>query len=203
MQISYHPNPERQSILTISCDGSPWRDIHTAVFGRRPLLPQGCGSLEDFSEQFSDFEYRQAKNYAIRRLSLQGMLSTALSRAMKERLISEKTVNQLILELTELGFLNDDEWAASFVRGQAGKKFGPRAIAQKLMNKGVKGEKLELALEKSWGPIEQKGLIIKLLKSRYSRRNLDDFKEKQKVIASLMRRGFDFFIISNCMKLNN
>ncbi len=199
MKISCSPKSEQPSVLTIYCDGSPWRDIHTTVFGRRPILPQGCESLIDFSEQFSILECRQAKNYAIRRLSLQGMLSIALARSLKERLVSQKAIQHAIGELMELGFINDEEWAASYVRSQNNKKVGPRAIAQKLANKGVRGEKLEQALEKSWDPNEQKALIGSLLKSKYARRDLSDFKEKQKVVASLIRRGFDMNIIFKCL----
>ena len=199
MKISYSSKLEQKSVLTIFCDGSPWRDIHTAVFGRRPVLPQGCESLIEFSEQFSVLECRQAKNYAIRRLSLQGMLSTALVRALKDRLVSEKAIREAVGELTDLGFVNDEEWAASYVRSQNNKKVGPRAIAQKLAHKGVRGERLEQALEKSRDPEEQKILIQSLLKSKYAKRNLSDFKEKQKVIASLVRRGFDMNIIFTCL----
>ena len=148
-------------------------------------------------------EYRMAKNYAIRRLSLQGMLSTALARLLKERLVSVQTVNKVLEDLSELGFVNDQEWVASFVRSQSGKKVGPRAIAQKLANKGIRGEKLELALEKSWGAAEQTPLILQLLKSRYAKRNLSDFKERQKVVAALVRRGFDVTVIFHCMDRGN
>lgn len=199
MQISCAPSTERQSVLTIFCDGSPWRDLHTAIFGRRPALPQHCLSIEEFTEQFFELEYRMAKNYAIRRLSLQGMLSNALARALKERLVSDRVIQNVVEEFVSLGFINDQEWAASFVRSQSNKKMGPRAIAQKLASKGVRGEKLEAALEKSWDSSEQKQLILQLLKSRYAKRDLSDFKERQKVVAALVRRGFDVSMILNCM----
>lgn len=199
MQISCAPSTERQSVLTIFCDGSPWRDLHTAIFGRRPALPQHCLSIEEFTEQFFELEYRMAKNYAIRRLSLQGMLSNALARALKERLVSDRVIQNVVEEFVSLGFINDQEWAASFVRSQSNKKMGPRAIAQKLASKGVRGEKLEAALEKSWDSSEQKQLILQLLKSRYAKRDLSDFKERQKVVAALVRRGFDVSTILNCM----
>lgn len=193
--ISCTPHPTRSSILTIFWDGEPWREIHTSVFGRRPQLPQNCQNFDEFKTQFFEFEYRQAKNYCLRRLSLQAMLSTALTRALKDRLISEKTIQQVISELNDQGFLNDQEWSASFVRTQTSRKVGPRAIAQKLASKGIKGDVLDTALEKSWDCDTQKKLILSLLKSRYAKRNLNDFKEKQKVIASLVRKGFDFSII--------
>ena len=200
MQISCSLSSTRPSVLTIFCDGSPWRDIHPSVFGRRPVFPQQCASLEEWHEQFTFIEYRQTKNYALRRLALQGMLSSALATSLKERLVSEKVIHQVIQELVSLGFINDQEWTASFVRSQTNRKVGPRAIAQKLANKGVRGERLEQALEKSWSVADQKTLILQLLNTRYSRRNLVDFKEKQKVVASLVRKGFDVSVILSCLK---
>lgn len=199
MQVSCHPHQERPSVLTITIDGAPWRDVHISIFGRNPTLPQGCISLEDFKEQFILIEQRQAKNYALRRLSMQAMLSTALIRSLKERLISSSTIQQVIQELVELEFLNDEEWSASFARTQKARKMGPRAIAQKLAFKGIKGEVLEQVLEESRDPEEQKQLVFELLKTRYARRNLSDYKEKQKVVASLVRRGFDLSIIFSCL----
>lgn len=200
MKITCTPNLDRQSILTIFCDGVPWRDLHTAVFGRKPALPKECRSIEEFDEHFTVIEYQHVKNYALRRLSMQAMLSSALSRSLKERLIPEKVIQKVILELIALGFLNDEEWTASFVRSQSNRKVGPRAIAQKLASKGVRGEKLEQALEGSWDVNEQKKLITGLLKSRYAKRNLSDYKEKQKVVASLIRKGFDLSAIMNCLQ---
>lgn len=203
MQITCKPHPERQSILTVYCDGSHWREIHTSVFGRKPLLPEHCTSLEDFSEQFATFEHRGVKNYCLRRLSMQSMLSTALKRSLKERLVPEAVIRKVIDELLELRFINDEEWAASFVRSQSSRKVGPRAIAQKLAQKGVRGEKLELALEKSWDVNDQKTMILSLLKSKYAKKDLTDFKEKQKVVASLIRKGFDLSVIFSCIPQRN
>lgn len=195
MQITCLPNLKHQSFLTVFCDGIPWRDLHTSVFGRHPTLPQECHSFEELEAEFSILEYRQAKNYAIRRLSLQAMLSSALVRSLKERLVSDPVIEIVVNELIEIGFVNDTEWAASFVRSQSGRKMGPRAIAQKLAKKGVRGKILEEALEKSWDSGEQETLIQQLLKSRYAKKNLKDLKERQKVVASLVRRGFDLNVI--------
>lgn len=199
MQISCLPSSDRQTVMTIFCDGVPWRKLHTSIFGRHPNLPQECHSLQEFSHEFSVLEYRQAKSYALRRLSLQGMLSAALVRSLKERLVSQTTIERVLQDLCELGLINDDEWAASFIRTQQLKKFGPRAIAQKLANKGIKRETLQLALEQSASFDDQKTAILKLLQSRYSKRGLSDFKEKRKVVASLVRRGFDLTLVLNCM----
>ncbi|MEI8124446.1 MAG: regulatory protein RecX [Parachlamydiaceae bacterium] len=145
-------------------------------------------------------EYLQAKKYALRRLSLQAVLSNKLARSLRDRLVSEETVERVIKDLTALGLLNDDEWSASFVRQQTRRKMGPRAIAQKLANKGIRGEGLNKALEGVGAASEQEAAVDQLLETRYRKRDLSDPKERQKVIASLIRRGFDFSLILQKIK---
>lgn len=176
-------------------DGTPWREVHTAIFGPKPSLPQGCVSLEEFQDQFFALEYRMAKQYAIKRLSRQSMLSQALARAMRQRLVSEGTVEGLIQELCSSGIINDQDWVSGFIRRQSERKVGPKAIAQKLMGKGVHVE-IDSDVEK------QKEMVVQLLATRYSRRNLSDFRERQKVIASLLRRGFEWEVVLSCLKPN-
>lgn len=194
MQITLKPHPSGQSRFILYLDGEPWRDLHTAIFGRKPQLPEFARSLEEFKEHFAELEYQLAKKYAFKRLARQPMLSVALSRAMKERLISEQVIEKVIQESLSLGFLNDSEWTSSFVRGRSG-RYGPRSIAQKLASKGIRGEELEEALKGEWDREKQKKCVTHLLQTRYGKRNLSVYKEKQKVIASLIRKGFDLSII--------
>lgn len=136
-----------------------------------------------------------AKRYALKRLASQSLLSDSLARSLKERLVSKSAIDAVIDELKSLGWLNDTLWTESFVRVQTSKKVGPRAIAQKLASKGVRGERLEAAMGEALGDEEQKQQILSLLKGKYKSRNLRDFKERQKVVAALIRRGFDLSLI--------
>lgn len=126
---------------------------------------------------------------------MQAVLSHQLAAALRRRLFSEETIERIVQELTALGVLNDEEWTASFVRFQSRRKMGPRAIAQKLASKGVRGESLDKAVEEARLGGDQKETILQLLETRYCKRNLSDPKERKKVIASLVRRGFDLPLI--------
>jgi SOS response regulatory protein OraA/RecX len=167
VRIDFAEHPEKPSVLIILCDEIPWREVHTSIFGRQLELPKQCSSWEEWQEKFNDWEFKQAKSYALKRLSMQAMLSSRLAAMLKERFISHETAEKVVEELVQLGFINDAEWTASFVRTQKTRKVGPRAIAQKLAKKGVRGEDLDQALEGSWNQEEQRSLIIALLKSRY------------------------------------
>lgn len=165
--------------------------VHPYVFGKKPSLPQGCSSIEEFAAQFALLEIKQAKAYAIRRLSKQAMLSTALAKALRQYCVSQHTIDLLIEEFLRLGYLNDEEWTNSYVKGQVSRKRGPRDIAQRLSHKGLPREQVAEVIE-TLSDEQQRHAIGELLASKYRNRDLSDYKEKQKVIAALMRRGFDF-----------
>ncbi|MEI8365282.1 MAG: RecX family transcriptional regulator [Parachlamydiaceae bacterium] len=148
-------------------------------------------------------EYRRAKHSALRRLSMQAMLSNQLAIFLQKRQFTQEVIERVIKDLTTLELLNDTEWSASFVRSQSRRKLGPRAIAQKLARKGVRGESLEKAIEGSWDASEQKAMIHQLLQTRFSKRDLSDPKERKKVAASLVRRGFDLSLIFRCLSCKN
>lgn len=202
MEVTCVPSPSRRSVLTILLDGEPWREVHAGIFGKKPGLPSICQSEEAFEELFAKVEVQMAKRYALKRLSLQNLLSDSLARSLKEKLVSRQAVDAVIGELSSLGWLNDQEWTASFVRGQSSKKMGPRAIAGKLASKGVRGERLEAALAEAWNKGEQGEQIASLLKGKYRTRDLSDFKERQKVIASLVRRGFELPVILSTLSID-
>jgi regulatory protein len=192
MKIDCLLSTSNQGLLTIFCDGEEWGEVHPSIFGRKPPLPKEAASLEEFNRLFLALEYRQAKQYAARRLAAQSLPSATLRRSLQKCLVSEATIERVIQELTLLGYLNDQEWAANFARVQAARRVGPRVIARKLASKGIRGS---FASEEG-----QKEAIQHLLQTRYRRRDLSDFREKQKVIASLMRRGFDLDAILSILE---
>lgn len=137
----------------------------------------------------TDENYLKAKNYALRCLSLKSYYSEELRRAMRKKLHSEEHIEQAVEDCFRLGYLNDEEWLRAFVQGQLSRKKSHIAIVAKLLAKGVPAEKRKELLENLEPSTEA---ITDLLKSKYAKRNLADFKERQKVIAALARRGFRF-----------
>ncbi len=203
MKVDCVPHSERKLLLTIVCEDEAWKEIHTSIFGRRPSLPKHCQSLVEFAEQFNALEYNLAKQYVIKRLSVQSLPSATLQRALKQRLVSESTIERVINDFQQWGYLNDSEWTKNFVRRQMDRKLGPRAIAYKLSCKGLPKEHVEGALKVSGDESQQQAAIAQLLKTRFRQRNLADFREKQKVIAALVRRGFDFSVILATLKVDS
>jgi regulatory protein len=113
--------------------------------------------------------------------------SAELRAALLKRLIPEESITAIVKELTDLGYLDDSEWTASFIRGQQRKGKGPRAIQHKLRQRGIAYEHLN---EDLTNPEKQREQLAALLNTKYKTRNLKDPKERAKVMTSLARRGF-------------
>lgn len=200
------PAVGRRLVMDLICDGEVWRQIHISIFGKKPSIPRVCSTLDELAAAFAALEYNMARQYVMRRLSAMNLPSKTIIRSLKQRFVSDETISRVIENFTELGYLNDATWTTGFVRQQTERKLGPRAIAQKLTNKGFGREEIEEAMEPlkgSSGEEVQMDAIVALLNSKYKKKNLGDFKEKQKVVASLARRGYDFSLILKALKIDN
>lgn len=147
-----------------------------------------------------DEEFRKAKIYALKRLSSKAYLTKELRDSMLRKEFLPEHIERILDECRQLGYLNDNEWLDGFVRGQLSKKRGPQAIASKLYQKGFSREKIQAVVAALKDGHSQIDHIRDLLKSKYKKKDLSDYKEKQKVIASLARRGFSFDDILAALK---
>lgn len=190
--------PKGFKSMTILIDDDPWRDIHISLFGKQPALPKGCHTIPEFAHQFSAMEHRQAKLYALKRLSMASLPSGKLIRDLRRLLVSEETAVRIVEELSKAGYLNDADYVEGFVRRQSARKMGPKAIVYKLTRQGISLNDAEAAAAYQ-DDDQQKESIEALLKSRYKSRDLTDTKERNKVIGALVRRGFELPLILDCI----
>lgn len=199
MKITTLPKPGRRFIRTIYVDDEPWIDVHTKIFGFNVMLPE-CVSLADLQEKFVALEYAKAKKYALGCLSQRSYPSSQLKKLLEKNLISSGTTQKILLECTNLGYINDAEWMERFIKAQINRHVGPKSIVCKLMSKGLSQKEAEHGIEKfSDSEATIKG-IQHLLKTKYKNRELSDYREKQKVFAALVRRGFSIEVINLSFK---
>lgn len=200
MKIHCVADEGRYGVLNLYVDEELWREIHTAIFGRKPKLPMNCQSLNELKEQFAILEYRAATVYVLKRLSMKPYLTAELEKRMEERLVSSETIQRVITECQRLGYLNDQEWLDSFVRRHLARNLGPMAILMKLRAKGISQTIAQQLLDKFDHGEGRKERIHHLLATRYRSRDLSDFHTREKVIASLIRKGFSFSDIKDAIR---
>jgi regulatory protein len=191
LKITYCLKEERKEVLTIFLDGDAWKDIHIAVFSRRPKLPKEASSLSEWSDLFNRLEYQLVKQYVLRRLSSQSYHSYQLKKLLAERLVQTQTIQKIIQDCLAWGYLDDQAWLESFVCSQL-KRSSMRALMIKLQAKGLPSEIIQEVVEQWRNPDEEKQVIKKLLQTKYRSKDLTQYKERQKVMASLGRKGYPF-----------
>lgn len=183
------------SWVLIKWDGELFRKLHVSILGSAPQLPFQASEESELETHINKLEIPGARQYALKRVAGQAMLSMQLKEALIEKGVYPAIADPIIEEFKASGYLNDEDWIASFIRVQKQKKAGPQMIAQKLRAKGVP-ELLFNALLDEDDPQER---LRQLIAAKYGDRDLSDFKEKQKVVAALARKGYSYDDILNLL----
>lgn len=121
-------------------------------------------------------------------------------RRIREKLVRsgkypEDIIEEAVAFLKEYGYLDDLRYAKRMIQSYAGKK-SLREIEQKLFQRGIPREEIRLAEEElreeeALSEREEEALLLQIRKRCEDPRSLDP-REKQKLCASLCRKGFSY-----------
>lgn len=120
---------------------------------------------------------------ALQKLSRRSYLCKEMRQILEEKEFSSEEIASTLDQLQNMGYLNDREWVEQAIRREIRAQHGPGFIRQKLRFKGAPMDLVEECLPLVY-PEELQLEIIKSLKNKLKS------KEKQKLIASIARRGF-------------
>ncbi len=102
-------------------------------------------------------------------------------------------IRAALRRLQELGYLDDQAFARSFVRRRAALR-GPRALSAELASRGVDRAQVDTAVAE-FGEAEQLAAATKIAERLYARKPAPTYRELLDVIGSkLVRRGFSVSI---------
>lgn len=120
---------------------------------------------------------------ALQKLSRRSYLSREMREILEEKEFSADEIAEVLDQLQSMGYLNDREWVEQAIRREIRASHGPNFIRQKLRFKGAPMDLVEECLPSVY-PEELQRETIQGLKNKLKS------KEKQKLIASIARRGF-------------
>lgn len=194
------PSENNRNVWIVMVDGEVIRHVHVSIFGRRLKLAQQ--SLPELHTALADLEYRGAKRYVLRQLSMRSLCSHELEQALKDRMVSEATVGKVLNEFRSMGYLDDQRWLENFVHSCQNQKKSSRAIMDKLRRKGFSEAEAHKAVAVAIAaqPEVERQNLQRIIDTRYGRRDLSQHKERQKVIAALLRKGYRFSDILEVLK---
>ena len=151
-------------------------------------------------EKLEEIRKQDAQRYAVQAameyVSYKPRTEKEVRVKLASKEIAEDAIDLAIEKLKEYGYINDAEYAAAYV-AELLPKYGKRVILQKLAQKGVLRETALEATQTAAAPEEQLTKMAETLRRRY--RDDEPYKQKQKIIRSLMAKGFEYDDIKNVL----
>lgn len=132
---------------------------------------------------------------AFKFISLKDRTEVELKEKLQKRGYTESDINKAILYLKQKGFIDDSKFIQKAERIAEDKFLGKMGLMNYLIRKGIDKEKLE-----SLPPFDELIIAEKLLqRKKHFLRDLSPDKKRAKITGFLLRRGFSWETIKECL----
>lgn len=152
---------------------------------------------EALSEQnYSDIVQMLSKRATVRAMNLlktKDYTQKELINKLELSYYPKKSIDDALTYVERYGYINDKRYVENYIAFKASKK-SRKQIEQLLKEKGIDSDIIESALEAYYGDSSEceEGLILSMLKKKYGNIPMEelDYKQKQKMMAYMYRKGF-------------
>ena len=147
---------------------------------------------EDFERFVSLRQYPRALNQAVAMLARRPCSKGEISQNLRCHRYADDVIGLVICKLEKENLLNDQEFSELWIQ-QRSRKYGSRRIRQELRTKGVPESTAEEALSSISEEEMLESATVLAAKAWSKAKPGDDLrKTRQRIIASLVRKGFDW-----------
>lgn len=144
---------------------------------------------------------KRAKLRAMHLLSDMGRTESQLRTKLKQGGYEEDAVEAAIRYVKSFGYINDMEYARSFIDSRKDRK-SKKELYAALLQKGVPAEIVEQVFEEAdYGEKDSRQAIEALMRKKSYNSETADVKEKQKMMGYLMRKGFSYQDVRNVLQV--
>jgi regulatory protein len=186
---------ERRDRAKVFVDGEFWAEFDAGVAAELGLSEGAVLSAEELTEARVAGERPLAMNRALNVLGYRARSA----RELRDRLVragyAEETVNQVVVRLEELGYLDDEEFARGLARAGS-RKYGPRRIYGNLRRAGIEEQAAREVVEEEFAGRSEHEAAREAARRRYNTgggSNADRDQgtgQARRVYGFLMRRGY-------------
>lgn len=157
---------------------------------------------EDIVELVKADSFHQSYLKAIHYLSYRMRSIEEVNTYLLKQDIQEHDAEQIIVKLIEKGYLNDEQFAESFIKDQLNQTTkGPLLIKRDLLEKGVQERIVNQKLKLYTFEIELEK-ALKWAKRRIKRKSKDSYRKRlEKLRIGLIQRGFNHHIIDEVIQI--
>jgi len=164
-----------------------------AMLRERPYksgMPFDRASFDRFIKERS---YPFALERAISQLAARARTEKEIVDYLRKNAYPESTIARVMARLHEFGYINDADFAAQWAAARTSKGLGTRRIRMELRRKGVDQEEIDQAIT----AVDDEQMMDGALKAAQKAARgkvLSSPIDRQKILAALARRGYDFSI---------
>ena len=176
---------------TLTISNGETLTLPRAMLKERPYrsgMPFDCAQFHTFLLERS---YPFALDKAVSLLESRARTEKEIVSALRKNAYPEQTIARVMARLHEEGYLNDAAFAEQWTSARTAKGMGARRIRQELRLKGVSQNDIDEALAAA-DEKEIHQAAVRMAEKAARGRDLSNPGDRQKVIAALARRGYDF-----------
>ncbi len=134
---------------------------------------------------------KRAKLRALHLLNTMGRTEIQLRQKLEQNYYSKDIIEQVITYVKSFGYINDEEYARSFIDSRKDKK-SKKEIYIQLSQKGINKDLLDKVFEEYYDKDDSRDAIRKILEKKKIDPEKASPKDMQKILGYLVRKGFSY-----------
>lgn len=162
-----------------------------SMLKERPYRGGTPFDLDSFREFIAERSYPFAMEKAVSLLAMRPRTQQEIVKALSSNAYPEHTIARVMARLDEAGYINDTSFAEQWASSRSARSMGTRRIQMELRQKGVPSDTIAHVLSR----LDTDDVFAGALKAarKYAAgKDLSDIKDRQKIMAALARRGYDY-----------
>lgn len=186
-----------RAVLTLS--SGEMITMPRALLRERPYKTNMPFDREAHDALIRDRSYAFALEKAISLLAARARTEKEIVDALQKNAYPESIIAKVIARLHEAGYIDDAQFAEQWTASRTTKGLGSRRIRMELRQKGVDAQQIDLALL-SMDDDAVMDSAFKAAQKASRGKDLSSPADRQKILAALARRGFDFSLAKKAIQ---
>ncbi len=195
--LAIEPQPRRKNQYTLTLDDGRSYSVHNEVIVKYGLKSGMEIDEEQLESRIWEANVKTASDLALNYLGYRTRTKKQLCDYLKRKGFDQSVIEEAARKMEDYRFLDDEDFARQWVQSKkTGKPTGRRKIAYELKLKGISQEIVESTLDSLTIEDEQKQAARLAEKAVIKYEDLPYRERMAKISQTLMRRGFDWEIVS-------
>jgi regulatory protein len=143
---------------------------------------------------------KPAKNYAFLLLKFRPRSEKELYQRLEKKKFDEKIIKETLEFLKDKNFIDDSNFAKTWIESRLKKPLGVHRIRQELNLKGIDRQIIDTQLEEALKGYCEEEIVRQIAKNKFRKlKTIEPLKAKRRIYAYLLRRGFSMQAVADAI----